>query len=245
VDVPNVRFIMVGDMINQRLIEKEAMEYGIYDKFEFTGYKNDIREELERFNVFAYPLNPWHFGSTENAILEALASGIPVVALNQCAEKYLIEHMKTGFLANDKKNYAELIRYIYENPDKSQHIANDGKEHVLNTFSMEKNVKNMNFICDEVMSMGKDVFDFNDIFGDKPYKWFLSCLGADKKLFQDSLNSFIMSDINKSTEIEFKISNCRHILKEDSKSSINHFLKYFPSDKNIGYWKNLISKNIY
>lgn len=239
IDIPDTKFIMVGDTDNRDAIEGEAKRHGISDRFEFTGYTDDVGKELARLDVFGYPLNPWHFGSTENAMLEAMVAGVPVVALNQCAEKHLIEHMQTGLLANSKEHYVQLIRYLYENPNERKRIGENARRFVLEEFSLKKATDKVSNVYDAVMRMPKRIFEFDAIFGSEPYEWFLSCLGADKELFENSIDPCLMANTDEVARIEYLISNCRQILKDKSKSSIHHFARYFTYDDRIMYWKSL------
>lgn len=244
VDIHEAKFIMVGDAENQSKIEKDSSCYNLDDKFEFTGYISDVSKMLEQFDVFGYPLNPWHFGTTENALLEAMAAGLPVVALNQGAEKYLISHMNTGLLADNYEHYGQLVRYLYNNPIERKRLGDNAREYVVNTFALDNTIEKMSLIYDEVMEKPKEVFEFYTIFGDKPFEWFLSCLGEDKTLFENSINRELMSDEEKTLLIESAISNSRHILRAKSKSSVNHFAQYFPNDETLRYWKQLINKSL-
>lgn len=242
VDVPGMKFIMVGDADNRRQIERDAEIYNLNDKFEFTGYMNNVSKALERFDVFGYPLNPWHFGTTENVLLEAMVAGLPVVVLNQGAETYIVKHMETGLLADNYEHYGKLIRYLYENPDERKRIGENARAFVLETFNLEKTIDKMNKVYDNVMENPKKIFEFNSIFGGKPYEWFLSCLGEDKQIFEDSIDSDLMKDKEKLEQIKDEIFNCRHILRENSKSSINHFAQCFSDDEKIMYWKKIINR---
>ena len=241
-DLPNAKFIIVGDSDNRQHIEKEAQVFDLKNKFEFTGYLNDISEILGRFDVFGYPLNPLHFGTTENALLEAMAAGIPVVILNQSAEKYIVRHMETGLIADSIEHYGELVKYLHENPNERKRIGENARKFVLNTYAIENTIKKMNDSYEQVMKIPKKVFEFGKVFGKQPHEWFLSCLDADKGIFEDSINIDLEYNQEIIDQIEFKISNCRHILKEKSKSSIYHFSECFPYDEKLLYWKKLIEK---
>lgn len=233
--IPSSKFVMVGNPDGKERILSQAKIFGIDDKFEFVGYTNNVLEQLEKFDVFGYPLNPWHFGTTENSILEAISASVPVVVLNQCSEKYLIKNNETGFLANDKKHYALVMKDLFDNPQLGSKISQNAQKYLEQEFSMGKNVKNLKDALINVLEDETKIFDFRFIFGSEPYEWFLSCLGEDREIFEQSLKA-------NSPDIEKQIENCRDILKENSKSSINHFLKYFEEDLTLKYWNDIINK---
>lgn len=241
INIPDVRFVLVGDNDKQSVIECDAKRKGIIERIEFVGYSKDVHRELSCFDVFGYPLNPDHFGTTENAMLEAMAAGLPVVALNQCAEKHLIQHLHTGLLANNVKEYAELITYLYENPSERIRIGENAREYVLSKLAVKKTVEQLHNNYDSVLKIPSKTFDFTDIFGAVPSKWFLSCLGSERKFFEDSLNLLLMRDEDKALQIESRIRECRPILKEKSKSSVYQFAKYFNNDQNLMYWRGLLN----
>jgi glycosyltransferase involved in cell wall biosynthesis len=240
--VPNARFIMVGDNSGSEEIIQKAKNYDIEDKFLFTGYSNQVVNELSKFDVFAYPLNPKHFGTTENVLLEAMAFGLPVVALNHNAEKYIILNDKeVGLLADSVEHYADCIKYLYDNPDERKRIGINAREYIETNFTFEKNVTLMRNELDQIISMPKKVFNFKNIFGNYPYEWFLSCLGEDKTLFRNSIDGSLVSNQIIKNKIEEKIRNCSPILKENTKSSIRHFSTTFPDDLILQYWSHLIN----
>lgn len=231
--IPEAKFVMVGNPDGKEKILKKAKKYAIEEKFDFVGYTNNVNEELAKFDVFGYPLNNWHFGTTENAILEAMNATIPVVALNQCSERYLIKHNKTGFLADDKEHYARIMKKLYDSLAQRIRVSSNAKKMLKDEFLMQKNAKNMRDALKEVLETDKKIFDFKPIFGAKPYEWFLSCSGEDREIFEQSLK-------NSSPEVEEKIRSCREIFKENSKSSIKHFLKHFKDDEYLNYWHNIV-----
>jgi len=241
--VPSAYFVMVGDSQHSNDILEKAKKYGIEDKFIFTGYSNQIVSELSNFDVFAYPLNPKHFGTTENALLEAMAFGLPVVALNHNAEKYIIKnHEKAGFLADSIEDYADCIKYLFDHPSEREQIGKNAKEYVINNYTFNQNVEVMRNELQKISNVPKRVFNFKKVFGYKPSDWFLSCLGEDEQVFRDSLDNELMKDKEQKEQIEGKIRNCSPILREKTKSSIKHFANTFSEDENLQYWEKLIDE---
>jgi len=239
--LPDARFVMVGDIAGSNEILRKATEYHIQDSFVFTGYSTRIVDEMSGFDIFAYPLNPKHFGTTENVLLEAMAFGLPVVALNQNAEKHIINNHKTvGFLADSIDHYVECIVYLHDNPEERVRIGANAREYVKRHFAFEKNVELMRVELDTVSRMPKKKFNFASVFGTEPYEWFLACLGEDYASFSDSIDEKITSDAEKIKIATYKIKTCSPILRERNKSSIRHFSDVFPNDVNIRYWNSLL-----
>ena len=220
--VPNTKFVMVGNPDEKDTILEQAKKYNIQDRFNFVGYTNDVNKILKTFDVFGYPLNNWHFGTTENAILEAMNATIPVVALNQCSERYLIKHNETGFLANNKEHYGRIMKKLANSLPLRIYITTNAKKMLSEKFVMQKNILNMRDAFASVLELDKRCFDFKPIIGVEPHEWFLNCLGEDREIFETN-------------DIE-ELKNCREIYKCESKSSPMHFLRYFPEDKILKKW---------
>lgn len=226
-DMLNVKFIMVGDKTNQAGILLEAEKYNIAENFEFVDYVSDVSHEFSRFDVFGYILNPTHFGTTENVLLEAMAASLPVVCLNHCAEQYLIRHNETGLLVNNMDEYAKAIKYLYNHPETRQRLGNNAREFVLKNFSVEKTVQKLHQVYDDVLDTDKKTYNFANVFGKAPYEWFLACLTPDEQEYFSENN------------VE-KIKNCRIILKEENKSSVAHFTRNYPNDSVLQHWHAIL-----
>lgn len=233
------RFILVGDITNQAGILHKAEILQISQKFDFVDYVADVSNEFSQFDVFGYLLNPTHFGTTENVLLEAMAAGLPVVCLNQCAEKYLIKHGETGLLVNNIKEYSEAICFLYEHPEERKRLGNNARNFVLKQFAVKKTMTALHQIYDEILCSEKKIYAFDDVFGKQPYQWFLSCLPPkEKAIFVDNMPTSIISDT-----VKMKFSQLPYILREKSKSSIEHFYCNYPEDAILAYWYSLLNKH--
>jgi glycosyltransferase involved in cell wall biosynthesis len=238
--VPNASFIMVGDNEGSKELQVEAQKQGILSRFEFTGYSNQITDELARFDVFAYPLNPHHFGTTENVLIEAMAYGIPVVALNHNTEKYIIGNdRRIGLLANSKFEYSDCIRQLYDDPILRKSLSDNARLYIETNYTFSKNIKNFLTTLDEVLNRPKRAINFLDGIGNTPHEWFMNFLGEEKSFFLKSTME-INSDTRLDCEKQIKTSSS--ILRERKKSSISHFSEYFPDNFFLKYWKSLINE---
>lgn len=210
VDIPEALFTVVGDTSFGEALINDVKESGMREKFRFTGYTADVREELRNFDVFGYLLNPEHTGTAENSLLEAMAAGIPPVVLNQSAEKYIVRDGHTGFLVNNSSEYRNILRYLYERPKERIRIGKNASEYVRENFSLDNTVKGLENIYDNVLTSDKKHYDVKDVFGNNSYEWFKACLG----------NSGMKSS---STDL----------ILGPSKGSICQYIEYFPKEERL------------
>ncbi len=237
------KIVMVADY---KPDEKEAIlsiarNLNIEDKFEFIGFTTDVASEYAKFDVMAYLLNHNHFGTTENVLLEAMYYGVPTITFNQNTEKHIFKHLETGILVNNITEFKNYFEYLYNNESERLRIANNAKEFFEEEYVYSKNANRFLENINDALKTEKQIFDFKQIFGVKPYEWFMACLGDEKEYFEKSIN--INDDCVDKKIVEFYIENCDPILKGTSKSSIPHFLSYYEDDV-LEYWNNIINKKI-
>lgn len=73
----NARLLLVGDGPLRPWVADQAVRLGIADRVTFTGVRHDVPRLLEAMDVFVMPSR---FEGFPNAIIEAQAAGLPVVA---------------------------------------------------------------------------------------------------------------------------------------------------------------------
>ena len=120
-----VRPIIVGDgpyMAEMKRLLGDAI---------FTGYLGgeDLAKAYASADFFAFPSTTDTFG---NVILEAQASGIPVIVSDVGGPRDLVAHGKDGFVtkANDAADLANAIRQLAENPTLRATMGEAGRRRV-------------------------------------------------------------------------------------------------------------------
>jgi len=85
-------------------------------------------------------------------LLEAMASGKPVIASNLAGVRSVFEDGKQGLLVkpNDPKDLAEKIKYLWQNPEKSEVMGRSGRELVEKKYDSKIVSKNINKIFNEL-----------------------------------------------------------------------------------------------
>ena len=134
-----VRLLLVGDGSELPGVQKMTFDLGLRDRVVFTGMRRDIPDCLGMMDIY---VQPSRFEGIPNSVLEAMASGLPVVATNVGGLHEIVEDGKTGFLV-DLDNEAGLIRaieFLIGHGDRRRQMGADGKKRVLSRFSISKMV---------------------------------------------------------------------------------------------------------
>jgi glycosyltransferase involved in cell wall biosynthesis len=131
-----------GDLLKE--LQQLAVDLGIRDRVRFTGYVTDeeLRTILTEATVFAIP----SIAELQSiATMEAMASGLPIVAANAMALPHLVHHGVNGYLfePGDAVDLAARLTEVLRTPDDElrrfkeaslKFIAAHDIERTLNTF---------------------------------------------------------------------------------------------------------------
>jgi glycosyltransferase involved in cell wall biosynthesis len=94
-ELPNVRFVMLGDGPLKGAIEERARAEGMWECLALPGERTDIESWLSRSDVF-WLTSDWE--GLPNVILESMACGVPVVATDVGGTRELFRNGVEGFL---------------------------------------------------------------------------------------------------------------------------------------------------
>jgi glycosyltransferase involved in cell wall biosynthesis len=92
---PEAEFEFVGGGSEHDALTERARTRGVLDRIAFAGHCPDVAERLATADVFVLPSRSEAF---PNAVLEAMAAGLPVVASGVCGIRELVAHEQTGLL---------------------------------------------------------------------------------------------------------------------------------------------------
>ena len=224
VAIDDFKISLIGDLTNQDVLQHQAISLNKPKLLNFVGYVEDVPTALSKINVLAYLQNPTHYGTNENALLEAMAMGIVPVVLNNPAECEIVEHGVTGLVVDSIEGFSEAIGWLHQHPQQRTKLglqaAKAVKErHTKNTM---KNLFSEHYHA--VMQHPKHAVNFNKIFGEQPVDWFLSCQ-EDKTVFASDGG------------INYPDNRYLHYgLKEETKGSAIHFHRYFSDDRRLSQW---------
>lgn len=147
----NVVFVFAGDGTLRQELETQVNELGLQENFRFLGFRKDVKELLFAFDVFVLPSL---FEGLPNVILEAMASGRPIVATAVDGTPELIEHNETGLLVPPKSPHAlqEQILNLLENEEKGIKLGRQAKEMAKQKFSFDQQFRKFEEVYDATLA---------------------------------------------------------------------------------------------
>jgi len=135
---PNVHFVIAGHKKADLMAELEAQlqALDLSANVHFIGFQQDSAAFLGQMDLFALSSSSEGFSI---ATIEAMATGLPVVATRCGGPEEILEHNKTGWLVsvNDPTDLAKGLLYLINDQALQQQLAQQGKQHAANTFAME------------------------------------------------------------------------------------------------------------
>jgi sugar transferase (PEP-CTERM/EpsH1 system associated) len=135
-----VRLVIVGDGSLRAKVQQIFDEAGVSGIVSFAGVREDVGNLLQTMDVFVLPSLA---EGISNTILEAMATGLPVVATNVGGNPELVVHGETGYLvpkADPEAMADAMLRYVENRYLIRQHGA-AARQRVVEGFSIKRMVE--------------------------------------------------------------------------------------------------------
>ncbi len=229
VPLNDFRVTLIGDMTNHQRLQTQCKQYGKPELLHFYGYTSEVVKALNTVNVFAYLLNPKHYGTTENALIEAMAMGIVPIVMNNPAEQCIVVDQETGFIVNSSEEFIAAMVYLSEHPARRVEMAHVAADCVRTKYTPQRLKDSFEqYYCD-LMCAEKTEISFYEMLGEQPADWFLTCQ-QDKSIFAEDGQIILAED------------TFDYGLFDPNKGTVMHFQRYFPEDNKLSHWaENLAS----
>lgn len=148
-----IELVLVGDGSQRSRLAERAGELGLDDAVVFAGAvgQDQVARFYEEADVFCLPS---YAEGVPTVLMEAMASGLPVVATRIDGVPELVEDGESGLLvapASAPQLAAALAR-LDDDPDLASRIGQAGRETVVSRFDMEESAKRIQALFAEVAS---------------------------------------------------------------------------------------------
>lgn len=152
-EYPGIRALIVGEGQDRGDFERLARELGLEEKVAFTGWvdPSDIPRYLGEADVFVGPTRSEGQGLT---FLEAMATGLPIIATRVGGIVDFVLHEQTGLLVDERspKQIAEAVVRIHGSPELRKKLTEEGREMVQGFFSRRSTVKRFSDLFSELIT---------------------------------------------------------------------------------------------
>ena len=136
---PHVSFSIAGDVLEPAyFVELQALVCDLHlsDHFHFVGGVANLRQHLAAADIFVLPSRSEGFA---NAIVEAMAASLPVVATNVGGNAEAVQDGVSGFVVPSEDPYAlsEAILRLLSDPSLAHAMGAAGRNLALERFTTE------------------------------------------------------------------------------------------------------------
>jgi glycosyltransferase involved in cell wall biosynthesis len=132
-----VQFKIIGDGPERHHLETLVRQLGINERVEFTGWQNDVNSALRSLDMFVL------FSFSEAlpfAILEAMASGLPIIATSVGGVVEAVIDGQTGLLVEpgDVAGLVHALQTLIDDPGMRRAMGQAGRQRAVEYFSDEQ-----------------------------------------------------------------------------------------------------------
>lgn len=146
---PDARLLIAGSGPERPRLEQRVVALGLGEAVEFLGHVVDVRTVLRQLQVF---VQSSHVEGLPVAVLEALASGRPVIAAAVGGNDEAVVDGVTGLLVPPASPaaLAQAILRVADDPAFAESMARAGREHVSRFFSADAMVNSTEALLNDL-----------------------------------------------------------------------------------------------
>jgi len=160
-EMPEVYFLLVGEPDPEESsglepfslsLQELAEELGLADRVIFTGFRSDMGAVYATLSMAVHPAREAEpFGL---AVAEAMASGIPVVAVNLGGPRELIEDGVSGLLVppEDARTLARAILELLTNRERAAQLRRAGRPRAERLVALERQVRRLEELYEQALA---------------------------------------------------------------------------------------------
>jgi L-malate glycosyltransferase len=167
---PNVSFSIAGDVLEPDYfaeLQTLVRDLNLADRFHFSGDVTDLREYLAAADIFVLPSRSEGFS---NAIVEAMAASLPVVATNVGGNAEAVQDGITGFIvpSEDPAALSAAITRLLSDPSQAKTMGVAGKALAAENFTTEAMMNRITAIYSNLLAAQPGIRDRTEPVSPKP-----------------------------------------------------------------------------
>jgi glycosyltransferase involved in cell wall biosynthesis len=136
--VPGAQLAIIGDGPERAALESRAAALGASGSVMFAGYRSDVRALMQAFDVY---VNSSNYEGVSLTILEAMASGVPVIATSVGGNPEVVVDVETGYLVpSSAPAIGDAIARLAHQPHVRRKLGDAARWRVRRHFSIGRMV---------------------------------------------------------------------------------------------------------
>lgn len=134
---PTAELLLVGDGEKEIELRKQITSYTSKNNIHFLGNREDVSEILTISDIFVLATEA---EGMSNAIMEAMATGLPIITTDIPENQDILNNRETGVLFQSKNSQqlAESITLLFENLPMRNKLGQAAKIKAVNEFDIKK-----------------------------------------------------------------------------------------------------------
>ncbi len=148
---PKAKLVLVGDGPLEGKLRDEVRKLGLENNVVFVGHAaSGIESYYAAADVFCMPSL---YDNYPNSVLEAMSSGLPIVATHVGGIPLQVKDGKNGFLveSGDETKLAEKLLELLNNPSRARKMGLENRKWVNKHFSWEESAKKLKRVYERLI----------------------------------------------------------------------------------------------
>jgi len=131
------------------------------DRIRYLGTRQDVPLLLSRADIFVYISSNRYLGAHDMNVLEAMASGLPVVTTNRRGVRQSVSHLETGIMLepNDENGLVVWLGRLIQDLSLRRQFGNAGRERIEKRFTVRRMANEYLAIYDVIFNEWDVEFD--------------------------------------------------------------------------------------
>jgi len=149
--VKNVTFVIVGEGPEEHNLRTQIAELGLTDRVLLLGFREDQMDALRSLDVFVLP--SVEADTIPQALMQALAVGLPVISTSFGSIPDVVKHGETGLLAvpRDSTSLAEQIFAMLQDDALRKQLGINGRRLIESHYSLERMLERLEVVYRRVL----------------------------------------------------------------------------------------------
>jgi glycosyltransferase involved in cell wall biosynthesis len=153
---PNTYLIIAGEGDMRDSLEKLALKLGIREQVKFLGWVGNTAKIFHGLDIFCFSSGapPSNFSDGFGLVtVEAMASGIPVVAIDNKVNREIITERCGLFCKPTPNDLAMKINLLIDDPELRSNLGQNGRRRTAEVFNIERTVQQLSNIYLQAMRL--------------------------------------------------------------------------------------------